>query len=185
MYIYVCICHQRQEAETEDAPAGPASGDAGGASYDPAAAPSEASAAQSEEPPSKRQRVAAEPTAAAAAAAAGLVLVTVCCVEGGGLEQQEAQVEVDGGLTAAQLKQSLIEAGIGPEGMRARNLQLADADSGAPILVSGTLAAASSGVGADASGRRCCPENACKNARALFRGPAVAYRTTLRCAPSV
>lgn len=88
-------------------------------------------------PEAKRQRVEAAPSAATAAAdgASSLLLLTVVCREGDGLEAQEAQVEVDRSLTGAQLKQSLLDAGIGAEGLKARDLQLSNSLNGQPMLV--------------------------------------------------
>lgn len=112
---------QRLEAEAE--------GDAiraeisAAGSHDPASAPE-----------AKRQRVEAAP-AAPADGGPSLLLLTVVCREGEGLEAQEAQVEVDRSLTGAQLKQSLLDAGIGAEGLKARDLQLSTSVNGQPMLV--------------------------------------------------
>ncbi|KAL8445955.1 hypothetical protein Emag_004920 [Eimeria magna] len=87
-------------------------------------------------PEAKRQRVEAPPSAAAASdGTPSLLLLTVVCREGEGLEAQEAQVEVDRSLTGAQLKQSLLDAGIGSEGLKARDLQLSTSANGQPVLV--------------------------------------------------
>lgn len=90
-----------------------------------------------EAPEAKRQRVDSTPSAPAAAADGGpsLLLLTVVCREGEGLEAQEAQVEVDRSLTGAQLKQSLLDAGIGAETLRARDLQLSTSLDGPAMLV--------------------------------------------------
>ncbi|CDJ50794.1 surp module domain-containing protein, putative [Eimeria brunetti] len=61
---------------------------------------------------------------------------------GEGLEAQEAQVEVDKSLTGAQLKQSLLDAGIGAESLRARDLQLSTTQDGPPMLDHLTLSEA-------------------------------------------
>ncbi|KAL8453897.1 hypothetical protein Emed_000608 [Eimeria media] len=86
-------------------------------------------------PEAKRQRVESAPsTTAASDGAPSLLLLTVVCREGEGLEAQEAQVEVDRSLTGAQLKQSLLDAGIGSEGLKARDLQLSTTANGQPVL---------------------------------------------------
>ncbi|CDJ42513.1 surp module domain-containing protein, putative [Eimeria tenella] len=89
-----------------------------------------------EAPEAKRQRVDSTPSAPAAAAdgVPSLLLLTVVCREGEGLEAQEAQVEVDRSLTGAQLKQSLLDAGIGAETLRARDLQLSTSVDGPAML---------------------------------------------------
>ncbi|CDI73674.1 surp module domain-containing protein, putative [Eimeria praecox] len=95
----------------------------------------------------KRQRVDGTPSAAATGGGAGgaastLLLLTVVCREGEGLEAQEAQVEVDRSLTGAQLKQSLLDAGIGAETLRARDLQLSTTLNGPAMLDHLTLSEA-------------------------------------------
>lgn len=112
--------HARLEAEADgDAARAEASA---GKPHDPAAPPE-----------AKRQRVEAAPSAAADGGPS-LLLLTVVCREGEGLEAQEAQVEVDRSLTGAQLKQSLLDAGIGAEGLRARDLQLSTSVNGQAML---------------------------------------------------
>lgn len=86
-------------------------------------------------PEAKRQRVDAAPSAGADADSS-VLLLTVVCREGEGLEAQEAQVEVVRSLTGAQLKQLLLDAGIGSEGLKARDLQLSNSLNGQPLLVS-------------------------------------------------
>lgn len=121
-------CVQRLEAEAEVDPlraeatvAGAREGGVGGAAHD-----------------AKRQRVDGTPSVASTsgAGAPSLLLLTVVCQEGEGLEAQEAQVEVDRSLTGAQLKQSLLDAGIGAETLKARDLQLSTSPSGPAMLVS-------------------------------------------------
>ncbi|KAL8429110.1 hypothetical protein Efla_003163 [Eimeria flavescens] len=122
--------HARLEAEAD--------GDA--LRVEPAPAGSHGS---SSAPEAKRQRVEAAPTAAAAPdGTPALLLLTVVCREGEGLEAQEAQVEVDRSLTGAQLKQSLLDAGIGSEGLKARDLQLSTSLNSQPMLDHLTLSEA-------------------------------------------
>ncbi|KAL8272872.1 hypothetical protein Esti_003181 [Eimeria stiedai] len=88
-------------------------------------------------PAHEAKRLRVETALSAAAASDGtpsVLLLTVVCREGGGLEAQEAQVEVDRSLTGAQLKQSLLDAGIGSEGLKARDLQLSTSANGQPLL---------------------------------------------------
>ncbi|CDI81804.1 surp module domain-containing protein, putative [Eimeria acervulina] len=95
-------------------------------------------------PEAKRQRVEGTPSPATATGGGtpSLLLLTVVCREGEGLEAQEAQVEVDRSLTGAQLKQSLLDAGIGAETLRARDLQLSTSLNGPAMLDHLTLAEA-------------------------------------------
>ncbi|XP_026190996.1 splicing factor 3A subunit 1 [Cyclospora cayetanensis] len=85
-------------------------------------------------PEAKRQRVDNTSAVAAESGASAPLLLTVVCREGDGLEAQEAQVEVDRNLTTAQLKQSLLDAGIGAETLKARDLQLSSSIDGNPLL---------------------------------------------------
>lgn len=135
--VFACVCvflfgSQRLEAEAEVDPlraeatvAGTREGGGGGAV-----------------PEAKRQRVEGTPSPATATGGGtpSLLLLTVVCREGEGLEAQEAQVEVDRSLTGAQLKQSLLDAGIGAETLRARDLQLSTSLNGPAMLVSWLVA---------------------------------------------